>query len=339
MKLAVVILNYNGQEFLKAFLAGVCHHSSIEAVEVVVADNASTDDSLAFLAANFPRVRVIALPQNYGFSKGYNEALKQIEAQYYVLLNSDVEVSVRWIQPILSLLETHPEVGAAQPKIMAYAQKTHFEYAGASGGYLDALGYPYCRGRLFDTCEPDQGQYDEPTEVFWATGACLFVRASLYHQLGGLDDDFFAHMEEIDFCWRLKNAGHKLWVVPQSVVYHVGGGTLNKINPRKTFLNFRNNLMMLHKNLPASYLFCVIFARLCLDGLAGLQFLAKRQWAHCWAIVKAHWAYYAAWPSLQSKRKAIKLFKKHEAYAETKPISIIWQYFFRKRKHFSDIKF
>ncbi len=332
---AVVILNYNGVKYLEQFLAGVCLYS--ESARVVVADNASTDESVSYLRKEFPQVEIIELSQNYGFSKGYNEALKRIQAQYYVLLNSDVEVSPHWLAPIIDLMDKDKRVGAAQPKVLAFHQKKHFEYAGAAGGYLDKLGYPYCRGRIFDFCEEDKGQYNNIADVFWATGACLFVRADLYHQLGGLDDDFFAHMEEIDFCWRLKNAGYRLLCVPQSHVFHVGGGTLNKTNPRKTFLNFRNNLMMLHKNLPSHLIFILIFLRLLLDGLAGIKFVVSGQFSHCWAIVNAHFAYYGYLPNLARKRKALKKLKKTEAYTDTTPSSILWHYFVRGRKQFSDL--
>ena len=262
---------------LRRFLPSVLSHTPAELATVIVADNGSTDDSLAVLASEFPTVEVIALDQNYGFAEGYNQALKRIDKGYefYLLLNSDVETPEGWLQPMVEYMDAHPEVAACQPKLRAEHTPTHFEYAGAAGGYLDALGYPYCRGRIFDTVEEDCGQYDTVADVFWATGAALFIRAEVYWEVGGLDGRFFAHQEEIDLCWRLRARGYRIVCVPQSVVYHVGGGTLPKENPRKTFLNFRNNLLLLYKNLPERRLRRVFFVRFWLDALASFVFLLK----------------------------------------------------------------
>ena len=256
-KVAVVILNWNGRHIIEKFLPSVVTNTAGEA-EVIVADNGSTDDSLAFLAEHYPTLRTIALDKNYGFAGGYNRALAQVEADYYVLLNDDVECTPNWGSPVIEMMEADSEIAVAQPKLLMYDQKDTFEYAGGAGGFIDRFGYPFCRGRMFNTLEQDHGQYDDARQVFWATGAAMFVRSNVWHQLGGLDDDFFAHMEEIDFCWRAKNAGHKIAYCPRSVLYHVGGGTLPKSSPMKTMLNFRNNLSMLYKNLPDNELHHII---------------------------------------------------------------------------------
>ena len=304
MKVAVVILNWNGRAYLARFLPSVLEHSAGIA-EVVVADNASTDGSIEWLADAFPATRVLRFSENGGFSKGYNDALAMIDADYYVLLNSDVEVTAGWLAPMLEMMEEHPRVGACQPKVLCHHDKTRFEYAGAAGGFIDAYGYPFCRGRIFDELEEDAGQYDDEREIFWATGACLFVRAELYHQLGGLDEDFFAHMEEIDFCWRMKNAGFKLMVCPSSKVYHVGGGALPKSSPRKTYLNFRNNLSLLVKNMPTARLFPVLVARYFLDALAAAVFFMKGQRADAGAVWAAHAHFLRSLPRLMKKRKVL----------------------------------
>ena len=303
-KIAVVILNWNGKSFLEKFLPSVITYSSTIA-EIIVADNHSTDDSVSFLKANFPSVKIISLEKNYGFAGGYNNALKQVEANYYVLLNSDVEVTNNWLSPMLALLENDNSIVACQPKIKDYNNKNYFEYAGAAGGFIDKLGYPLCRGRLFDKIEKDNGQYDDAIEIFWASGASLFIRAQAYHEIGGLDEFFFAHMEEIDLCWRLKNQGYKIMFCPNSTVYHVGGGTLDKTKPQKTFLNFRNSLLTLHKNLPKKRRFKVIFLRLLLDSLAGIKFLLSAKPRHTWAIVRAHFSFYNALQQNKKKRKEV----------------------------------
>ena len=291
MKVAVVILNWNGEQMLRQFLPSVVRHSVLpetlgEAV-VYVADNGSTDGSLALLDAEFPMVRTIIFEENYGFADGYNRAFEQIDAEYAVLLNSDVEVTEGWLVPLVEYMDEHLQVGVCQPKLMAYHQKDEFEYAGAMGGFLDRYGYPYCRGRIFDTLEKDHGQYDADVPLLWATGACLMVRLATYKEVGGLDGRFFAHMEEIDLCWRLRCRGHEVRSVASSVVYHVGGATLNAGHPRKTFLNFRNNLLMLYKNLPDSDLHGVLFVRAMLDYVAAAMFLLKGEWGSVKAVFRA----------------------------------------------------
>lgn len=303
-KVAVVILNWNGKDFLEKFLPIVISHSPVGSV--YVADNASTDDSVKLLQTKFPEVNIVINDSNGGFAKGYNDALKKIEAEYYVLLNSDVEVTPNWIEPIIKLMDSDKTIAACQPKLLAYHDKNKFEYAGASGGFIDKYGYPFCRGRIFTELEEDKAQYNDTREVFWATGACMFVRASVYHELNGFDDDYFAHMEEIDLCWRMRNTGRTVYVVPESVVYHVGGGTLNKSNPRKTFLNFRNNLITLLKNDQSAFLFVKFLFRLKLDGVAGIVFVLKGDFSHCWAIVKAHFSVYKSFSKTIEKRKAMK---------------------------------
>jgi len=328
---AVVILNYNGKNFLEKYLPSVIRNS-LEA-EIVVADNASTDDSVAFIKSHFPHIRLLENIRNEGFAGGYNWALSQIKADFYVLLNSDIEVTPNWIEPVISLMKSDDNIAACQPKIRSVFQKDHFEYAGASGGFIDQWGYPFCRGRIFDVLEKDNGQYDDAREIFWATGACLFVKAEIYHQLGGLDKDFFAHMEEIDFCWRAKNQGYKIMVQPASVVYHVGGGTLPKNSAWKTFLNFRNNFMLLYKNLPSDRLWKVLIIRLFLDGLAGIKFLLQGQVKDVVAIVKAHFYFYSHLKKLKQKR--ISLLQK--------PVSCIYKgslvraHFLKRVKLFSEL--
>ena len=304
IKIAVVVLNWNGKSWLEKFLPTLVNHS--KEATVFVADNASTDGSASFVKDNFATVKVIVNTKNGGYAKGYNDALKQIDAEYFVLINSDIEVTDGWLSPIISLMDSDKQIASCQPKILDYNSKTKFEYAGASGGFIDNLGYPFCRGRIFDFLEEDKGQYNDAIEVFWATGACLFVRAEHYNEVDGLDEDFFAHQEEIDLCWRLKNKGFKVMVEPKSVVYHVGGGTLNAGSPFKTHLNFRNNLFMLFKNLPTSSLFTTIPMRLVLDGVAALTFLNKEKGLeHVLAIAKAHFSFYFAIPSLIAKRQKI----------------------------------
>jgi len=332
-KLAVVILNYNGQKYLEKFLPNVILHS--KPYEVIIADNNSTDNSVDFLKEKFPDIRLIILPENGGFSRGYNQALEQVNAEYYILLNSDIEVTPTWIEALLESLEKDKSLVACQPKIRAYHQKTHFEYAGAAGGFLDKFGYPFCRGRIFDTLEKDEGQYDDPKEIFWATGAALVVRAEAYWKVGGLDEDFFAHMEEIDWCWRIQNQGGKIIYVPESIVFHVGGGTLSKNNPFKTYLNFRNNLALLYKNLPAKSLFFVLLIRFYLDNLALLQFLLKGQFKDVQAILKAYFHFWKRVNYWQKKRNIIQ--KNIKTTPKLFPKSIVWQYFLKKKKYFSDL--
>lgn len=335
-KVAIVILNFNGREMLRQFLPSVSQNSA--SFEVIVADNGSTDDSLLFLASHFPTIKVLASPLNEGFSKGYNTALAQIEADYYVLLNSDVEVTHNWISPVIALMENDRSIAACQPKIRAFQDKKSFEYAGAAGGFIDQYGYPFCRGRLFDTLEEDLGQYDDTIEIFWATGACMFVRAEIYHQLGGLDEDFFAHMEEIDLCWRIKNAGYKVLYSSTSTVFHVGGGTLHKSNPHKTFLNYRNGLVLLYKNLPQSSLYATLFIRMVLDGIAALKLLITGNHKDFGAILKAHLNFYQNLGLWQQKRNHCTQQKTSNTSNEILPKSIVWQYFIKKNKKYSEIE-
>ena len=333
LKVAVVILNWNGKSFLQKFLPSVLNNIPYYA-ELFVADNDSTDDSVEFLKQNHPQVRLVINKENGGYAKGYNDALKQIEAQYYILLNSDIEVSPNWIEPIIKLMDEDIKIAACQPKILSYHQKQEFEYAGAGGGYIDKYGYPFCRGRIFQELEEDQSQFDDTIEVFWASGACMFVRAEHYHELEGLDNDFFAHMEEIDFCWRAKNAGYKIFYHGQSVVYHVGGGTLHKSNPRKTFLNFRNNFYLLYKNLPANRLVSVFFWRLVLDGVAGLKFLLDGSYRDSLAVIKAHFSFYASIVKLNKKRQNLKQKKVSKVYQR----NIVYEHFVKKIKKFKSLE-
>lgn len=335
MKIAVVILNYNGKSFLEKFLPTVvaCTNNA----DIVVADNCSTDGSVAFLKSSFPSVRLIINSENGGFAKGYNDALKLVEADYYVLLNSDIEVTPNWIEPCIDLLQSDKDIVAVQPKILAYHDKSKFEHAGAAGGFLDKNFYPFCQGRIFQNTEEDKNQYNKTREVFWATGACLFIDAKAYHKLGGLDEDFFAHMEEIDLCWRLKSRGKKIFYCPDSTVYHVGGGTLNYMNPKKTYLNFRNSLYMIAKNYDG-FLFTKIFKRLILDGIAGGLFLVKFQFSHFFAVIKAHFVFYTKLNLLLKKRKAIKQFTTSFNKVGLYKGNIVTQKFIKGLKYFSELK-
>jgi GT2 family glycosyltransferase len=331
---AVVILNYNGRKYLTDFLPSVINHSPD--TTIYVADNASTDDSLAVLKNNFPSVKIIQLFENHGFAQGYNEALEQIkdQFQYYILLNSDVEVTPNWIEPVISLMESNQNIAACQPKILSYHEKTHFEYAGAAGGFIDRLGYPFCRGRVFLSIEEDFGQYNDTREVFWATGACMFVRADIFHNLEGFDGDFFAHMEEIDLCWRMKHAGYQVFASGESTVYHVGGGTLHKSNPYKTFLNFRNGLVMLYKNHPDQGLYRALLTRLILDGIAGIKFLLFDSWEDCWAVARAHFNFYFHFRTWHKKRKKI---QKRENLKQIFKRNIVWQHFVKGKERFEEM--
>lgn len=326
-KTAVVILNWNGRDYLHKFLPTLIRYSA--GAQLVVADNASTDDSLEVLE-QFPVVNVIRLTENHGYAGGYNEALKQIDATYYLLLNSDIEVTEGWLGPLEQFLDQHSEYAAVQPKIKDINNREYFEYAGAAGGHIDALGYPFCRGRIFDTLEKDTGQYDSVEEVFWTTGACFMVRSSVFHELKGFDASFFAHMEEIDFCWRLRSAGYRLACEPKSTIYHVGGGTLNKTSPRKTYLNFRNGLTILIKNLPRHQLWWKLPLRLLLDILAGFKFWKDQSFDHFKAVIQAH-------------RDALKQWKvsiandKRSTPTPLKTYSIVVSHYLSGRKKYSDL--
>lgn len=333
-KVAVVILNWNGRYFLEKFLPYI-FNSSYPNVDFVIGDNASTDDSVRFVQENYPAIRIIQQETNLGFAGGYNETLSEVEADYYVLLNSDVEVSPGWIEPVIDFLEGTPDMVAAQPKIRCIHDRKLFEHAGAAGGFLDSYGYPFCRGRVLDSLEEDLGQYDDAREVFWATGAALFIRSSVWKEAGGFDPDFFAHMEEIDLCWRLKRMGYKIGVCPESVVYHVGGGTLKTSNPQKTYLNFRNNMVMLQKNLGFWPAVWVIFIRLWLDLFALLKFLGERKPRDAWAISRAHQYFFLN--IFKNARKRVSfdaVYNKKGLYKKC----VVWDFFVYKTRKFSGLK-
>ena len=334
-KISVVILNWNGVGMLQKFLPKVVEYSANQGVEICVADNASTDESVSYLQTNFPNVRLILLDKNYGFAEGYNRALQQVEAEYVVLLNSDVEVTPYWLEPLVEYMDAHPEVAACQPKIRSERNKEYFEYAGATGGYLDKYGYPFCRGRIFDVVEKDEGQYDTVSSVFWATGAALFIRLKDYQEAGGLDGRFFAHMEEIDLCWRLRSRGRGIACIPQSVVYHVGAATLKKENPRKTFLNFRNNLLMLYKNLPEKELKHVMFVREVLDCVAALVFLLKGEKEAAKAVLQARKEFGRIRPEYESSRTENLANSVTDAIPEKVSYSILWKFHVCGKKVFS----
>jgi GT2 family glycosyltransferase len=333
-KTALVILNWNGRKFLKKFLPNVIKFSQEDA-EIIVADNASSDDSIALLKAEFPEVRIIENKSNGGFATGYNEALKQVEAEYYILLNSDIEVTENWIKPVIEMMDKDSKIAVCQPKIRSYHEPEKFEYAGAAGGFIDKYGYPFCRGRVFQVLEEDKGQYDDAIEIFWATGAAFFVRAELYHKLGGLDDDFFAHMEEIDLCWRFKNHGYKIMYCPDSIVFHVGGGTLPKSSSRKTYLNFRNNFFLMYKNLPKQRIFKTILARLILDAVAAMKFLMQGGVKDLWAVTRAHLSFYKNFRTLQKKRRVIEQNNVSCMYFS----NIAFDHFLHRKKYFSELDF
>lgn len=328
--IAVVILNYNGRNYLEKFLPNVIQNST--PYEVIVADNASTDDSIPYLKSNFPEIKLIEIPENLGYAGGYNFALNKIDSEFYVLLNSDVETTPNWIEPVIRVMQQDAKIVACQPKIKSYHQKELFEYAGAGGGFIDHLGYPFCRGRIFSKLEKDEGQYDDNRAVFWATGACLFVKSQAFHELGGLDDRFFAHMEEIDFCWRAKNKGFQIYYCGESTVYHVGGGTLTAESPFKTYLNFRNNWLLLYKNLSEKEFRAIRKRRKRLDALAAIQFISKGKRSNANAILKAH--------------RDFKTMKKSYApsessglnHAEVLKDSIVKQFFVKGKKMFSDLR-
>ena len=325
-KIAVVILNWNGVKLLEQFLPSIVQFSS-EAT-IYVADNASTDNSVAFLKKNFPSVQIVQNKANYGFAQGYNEALKHIDAEIYALVNSDIEVTENWLKPILKTFEIESTTAILQPKLLDFKNKTSFEYAGAAGGFIDKYGYPYCRGRVFDSVEQDLGQYDSNCTISWASGACFFIRRDVYNELEGFDNTFFAHQEEIDLCWRALNKGYKIKYQFDSKVYHVGGATLQQGNPKKTFLNFRNSLLMLSKNLPKNKLIPVLFVRMLLDGIAGIQFIFQGKFKHFIAILKAHHSFYTLFSMTYRKRSNYQA----EAYYSTK--SIVYQYYVNSGKMF-----
>lgn len=329
MKIAIVILNWNGAELLQKFLPSVIENSL--QTEIFVVDNASTDASLGILKKQFPTIKIVENQENGGFAKGYNQGLKKIKADVYCLLNSDVKVSPNWLLPVVEIFQNEPSVAVVQPKIRDYRRPAFFEYAGAAGGFLDAFGYPFCRGRIFDTLEEDKGQYDDKCDIFWASGACMFIRSEIFWEMNGFDENFFAHQEEIDLCWRIQKIGKQIVFEPKSVVYHLGGGTLLPESPFKVYLNFRNNLFLLLKNLPKNKLFYILFFRMVLDGVAGVRFFVQGKFSLVWAILKAHFHFY---------RKIMYFYKKREPerlkinYA--KEISVVYSYFVQREKYFSD---
>lgn len=337
MKVAIVILNWNGCEMLKKFLPSVLLHSSYPDTAIYVADNGSTDQSVTMLRENFPGIHLIILDKNYGFAEGYNLALKEIEAEYVVLLNSDVEVTKDWIKPLTEYMDKHPEVAACQPKIRSWHHRELFEYAGASGGFIDKYGYPFCRGRIRELVEKDNGQYDSIIPIFWATGAAMFIRLDEYRQAGGLDERFFAHMEEIDLCWRLRSRGKQIVCIPQSVVYHVGGATLKKENPHKTFLNFRNSLVTLYKNLPEEELSGILLVRKWLDYLAILVFILKGDVQNAKAVVKARKEFKSIRKDFSAKREENLEKTTVQSIPERTKSSILVQYYLKGKKYYSQV--
>lgn len=326
MKIAVVILNWNGKKLLEQFLPSVVKNSP-EAT-VYLADNASSDDSISFVTSEFPTIQIIKNAWNFGFAQGYNEALKEVDAEIFALVNSDVEVTPNWLQPIIETFQNYPQTAIIQPKILDYKRKDYFEYAGAGGGFIDKFGYPFCRGRIFETIEKDLGQYNDNCEIFWASGACFFIRSSVFKELNGFDIDFFAHQEEIDLCWRAKNKKYSIKYNGSSTVYHIGGATLNDENPKKTFLNFRNSLFMLTKNLPKQKLFKILLIRMVLDGIAGLRFLFQGKFTHLFAVLKAHFYYYHFINNNLNKRSEYQV----NNYFDRE--SIVVNYYLKKRHKF-----
>lgn len=328
MKVAIVILNWNGKALLERFLPTVIAHS--DNADIYVVDNASEDDSVAFVTNEYPQIGIVQNSTNGGFAKGYNDGLQTIDADIYCLLNSDVEVAPNWLDSVLKTFKDVPEAAIIQPKILDLNRREYFEYAGAAGGFIDMLGYPFCRGRIFQALEKDQGQYNDTKEVFWATGACMFIKSDVFKFLNGFDEDYFAHQEEIDLCWRAKNAGHKVYYVGESHVYHLGGSTLKNMDPKKTFLNFRNSLYSITKNLPGKRALSIIILRLLLDGIAGLRFVFQFKFNHCLAIIKAHISFYVNFRRIYGKREKANFLQKY--YSTT---SIVWSHFVHQVKNFN----
>lgn len=337
MRTAVVILNWNGEKFLNQFLPVLLQNTQLPDVDIYVADNASTDNSLSLLKEKFPTVKTVLLDKNYGFAGGYNKALAQIKADYFVLLNSDVEVTENWLQPLLNYLNENKDVAACQPKIKSFYNRDYFEHAGASGGFIDSLGFPFCRGRVVGTAEEDRGQYDTVIDVFWATGACLLIRSELYNQVGGLDDEFFAHMEEIDLCWRLRSRGFRIVCIPQSVVYHVGGGTLHVEHPHKTYLNFRNNLLMLYKNLPQKSLSNIMRWRKLFDYAAAFQLFVTGKPQNAKSVLKARKDFKKMLPGFVDKRIENLSLTTRTDFPEMLRKSIVIEYYLKGNKTYSKL--
>lgn len=332
MKVAIVILNWNGRQLLKKFIPSIVKYSNLPNVEIVVADNASTDDSVNFIQQNYPTIKIVLNKKNGGYAKGYNDALQHVKADVFALVNSDIEVTNGWLNSILDTFKNEPSAAIIQPKILDYKNKTKFEYAGAGGGFIDKYGYPYCRGRIFNNLETDTAQYNDVTEIFWASGACFFIRAKVFNELNGFDENYFAHQEEIDLCWRAKNLQKTIKYVGSSTVYHIGGATLKEASPRKTFLNFRNSLFTLAKNLPSSKIIPIIFSRLILDGIAGIKFLFELRPIHTFAIVKAHFSFYYYLSQTLNNRSGLQ--QKNNYYTLK---SIVWEHFVLKKKTYKEL--
>ena len=332
MKTAIVILNWNGQKLLEQFLPSIVTHN-LNKVEIYVADNASTDNSIKIIKEKFPSVKIIENKINGGYAKGYNDALEHIKSDIYCLINSDIEVTNNWLPPIIEVFKNEETTAIIQPKLLDFKDKTKFEYAGAGGGFIDFFGYPYCRGRIFNDLETDNGQFNDTSDIFWASGACFFIRSKVYHQLNGFDEDYFAHQEEIDLCWRAKNMGYSVKYVGTSTVYHIGGATLQETNPKKTYLNFRNSLLSILKNVPSKWLFIIILLRLILDGISGIKFFLEFKPKHTWAIIKSHFSFYKNFFKFLKKRRNLKQKSGYNIHT-----SIVWQYFILGRKTFNNLK-
>ena len=336
-KVAIVILNWNGEKLLTEFLPSVIENSQLDDVEIIVADNASSDNSINVLKSKYPTVKIIQLDKNYGFTGGYNRALKQIEANYYILLNSDIAAGKNWLTPLINEMDNNPTTAICVPKIKSYRQSTHFEYAGAAGGYIDKYGFPFCKGRIFNQIEEDYGQYNKSSSIFWASGAALMIRAKLYAECGGLDEDFFAHMEEIDLCWRLKNRGWDIKYISDSEVFHLGGATLDYKNPRKVYLNFRNNLFLLTKNLPKNKFFIKLIQRLILDGIAAFKFLSSLEFNNFHSVLKAHFSFYTHFLKFYKKRKQTLRQTTTNKHLEIYNQSIVIQFFIKNKKTYKEL--
>ena len=332
MKIAIVILNWNGKKLLEQFLPSVVNFSLRDAT-IYLADNASTDASIGYVKEFFPAVKIVENTINGGYAKGYNDALRSIDADIYCLLNSDIEVTENWLKPIIKVFKSDKKTAIIQPKLLDFNDKTKFEYAGAAGGFIDLFGYPYCRGRIFNHLETDKAQFNDETDILWASGACLFIRSNVYHLLDGLDEDYFAHQEEIDLCWRAKNCGYKIKYVGTSTVYHIGGATLQETNPQKTFLNFRNSLFNILKNIPKKLLLFVLISRLIFDGIAGIKFILELRPIHTLAILKAHLSFYKNFFKFLEKRKKLNKNQEYKLFN-----SIVWQHFILGRKKFKDLR-
>ena len=338
-QIAIVILNWNGVKLFDTFLPSVLKYSNSENIEIIVADNASTDKSIEHLQKFYPSVKIISLNTNFGFAEGYNRALQNVDAEFLVLLNSDIKVTENWIEYCISKFHEDEKIAAIQPKILSYNSPDQFEYAGAAGGFLDKYGYPFCRGRILNRIEKDFGQYNQQSQIFWASGACMFIRNSAFKTAGGFDGDFWAHMEEIDLCWRLKNSGYKIVYQPQSVIYHLGGGTLSYGSPKKIYLNFRNNLYMLFKNLPRQQFKRIFIIRMILDGVAAVKFIIGFNFREFWAVVKAHASFYRNLEKLIGKRKETQKLVLVKEHPEVYPKSIMWKFFIQQKRKFSDLNF